>query len=274
MPRHAEICDRLADRAGDGSDLAAHLDAVEVGEGMEEQVVGERGHLVALARDRARVAFALRVVAREAQLQRLGVGADGRDGRLDIVRERRHRRLALLHGLGLGGAGALDLGAHVVEGPGEASERIAALVGERGVEVARRHVLGERLQTHERAHDADMEVRDDAPCGGGPEHGEQPDERDGKAAPRIGGRSQRLLRPNQRRVGLGRTVGQLRAGRVQLHHLRAHPGLRPVVHEHRRGRERRRREGDRRGKGDADEPPCYARALARGRHDAQPASKR
>ena len=120
-----------------------------------------------------------------------------------------------------------------------------------------------------------MEVRDDAPHDRRPERGERPDQSDGEAALHAGGRAQRLLRSNQRCIGRALPSSKLRAGRVQLHHLRAHLGPWPVVHERDRGRERHQRQHDCRSDGDADEPPPDARALAGGRrHDAPPAASK
>ena len=112
---------------------------------MQEKVVGEVCHLVALSHQYRDVFLPLLSTRVKVCLQRLGIDPYRRNRRFDIVGECGDDGLVVLYRFPLTASCLGYLPTHTVKGPGKAAEVVGALVIKRKLEVAAGNLLREAL---------------------------------------------------------------------------------------------------------------------------------
>ena len=94
----------------------------------------------------------------ESHVKGFRIGAQRRQGCAKVVGERGQRRLVGFAGLRLGLASAKELGAQVVESPGEGAERVRPLITQRRFQVTCGNLVGEAFQSLEGPDDGYVKV--------------------------------------------------------------------------------------------------------------------
>ena len=166
--------------------------------------------------------------------------------------------------------GAVEFLAKVIERPGELAEGVGPLVGERRIQVARRHFFGEALQPREGPHHRAVQVDGHEREG---RNGDERGERHGagrRVVAGFGGIPQRILGACERLIGhlqgavaaVGRSFCDFLPGVVELDHLVSQRIL-AAVGDNRDARGGRNNDSKRGGEGRTGKPLRQAFSLLR-----------